>query len=106
MKVAAALILLLSLTNAQEDCDTCKSSVQTLLDSLQNFNEILAIEQALVNIICLQLPEEAHESCGTGTYSWYPTVSQALFEYEGFTNGICAGIGFCEAEMNAVTLNA
>ena len=99
-----ALFLLLSLVSAQDDdCQTCKASVKTLLDSLQTFEEILATEQALVNIVCLQLPDEAHESCGTGMYAWYPVVTRALFEYQGFTDGICTGIGLCDTYMKTVS---
>ena len=98
-----ALFLLLSLVRAQDDCQTCKASVKTLLDSLQTFEEMLAIEQALVNIVCLQLPDEAHESCGTGMYAWYPVVTRALFGYQGFTDGICTGIGLCDTQMTTVS---
>ena len=99
-----ALILLLGLVSAQEDCQSCKASVKTLFDSLQTFDEILAAAQALVNIVCLQLPDEAHESCATGMYSWYPVVTKALFEYQGFTDGICSGIGLCESQLTGVSI--
>ena len=96
------LILIFGQTKAQnENCESCKSNVKTLFDFMQKRDQILMTEQALLNIVCLQLPDDQHESCGTGMYTWYPVLTEALFHDQGFINGICAGIGFCN--MNSVT---
>ena len=97
------LILIFGQTKAQNDnCESCKTNVKTLFDFMQMRDQIFLTEQALVNLVCLQLPENQHESCGTGMYTWYPVLTDALFHDLGFINGICAGIGFCD--MNSVII--
>ena len=103
MKVIWTLVSILCLAKAQNDeCQACKTNVKTLLDYMQERDQIFLTGQALITMVCLQLPDDQHEPCATGMYTWYPVLTDALFHADGFIDGICAGIGFCS--VNSVIL--
>ena len=52
----------------------------------------------LVDLVCSTLAEEDIQVCAEGVYTWWPSVTAALFNYEGTAVAICIGTGSCSAK--------
>ena len=95
MKFLAAFITLFALASAQDLCERCGEGVMALGQYLQTEEEIAAVEQGLVDLVCTTLPEEQIDACAEGVFFYWPSVTKALFEYEGTVAAICVGAGYC-----------
>ena len=95
MKFLAAFITLFALASAQDLCERCGEGVMALGQYLQTEEEIAAVEQGLVDLVCTTLPEENIDGCATAVFTWWPQISEALFNYEGTAAAICVGAGYC-----------
>merc|ERR1711944_313586 len=98
MKIFVALLAVVALASAQDNCQRCGKAVEQLGQYLLTPAEIAAVEQGLVDLVCTTLPEENIEGCAVAVYSWWPKIAEALFEYQGTVVAICVGIGACEAK--------
>ena len=96
MKSFIALFAIFAMAAAQDNCQLCGEGVAKLGAYLQTEGEIAAVEQGLVDLVCTTLDEENIDGCATAVYTWWPQISQALFEYEGTAAAICVGIGACK----------
>merc|ERR1711978_386942 len=85
--------------SAQESCDLCKMGVDALGKYLMTEAEIAAVEEGLVDLVCSTLAEEDIQVCAEGVYTWWPSVTQALFNYEGTAVAICVGTGSCTYDL-------
>ena len=95
MKFIAAFLALLAVASAQDLCQRCGEGVMALGQYLQTEEEIAAVEQGLVDLVCTTLPEENIDGCATAVFTWWPQISEALFNYEGTAAAICVGAGYC-----------
>ena len=95
MKFIAALLALFAVASAQDLCERCGEGVMALGQYLQTDEEIAAVEQGLVDLVCTTLPEENIDGCATAVFTWWPKISEALFAYEGTAAAICVGAGYC-----------
>merc|ERR1711953_1157126 len=57
MKFIAALLALFAVASAQDLCERCGEGVMALGQYLQTDEEIAAVEQGLVDLVCTTLPE-------------------------------------------------
>merc|ERR1711951_139835 len=102
MKFFLAIFAVLAVANAQESCDLCKMGVDALGQYLMTEAEIAAVEEGLVDLVCSTLDEEQIQTCAEGVYTWWPSVTEALFAYEGtdvFANTVyndLHGAVFCD----------
>ena len=96
MKSFIALFAIFAMASAQDNCQLCGEGVEKLGAYLQTDQEIAAVEQGLVDLVCTTLPEDQIDMCATGVYTWWPSVTKALFEYDGTVAAICVGIGACK----------
>merc|ERR1712200_227084 len=102
MKFFLAIFAVLAFANAQESCDLCKMGVDALGQYLMTEAEIAAVEEGLVDLVCSTLDEEQIQTCAEGVYTWWPSVTEALFNYEGtdeFSNTVYNdfhGAGVCD----------
>merc|ERR1711935_1163417 len=98
MKFLLAIFAVLAVANAQESCDLCKMGVDALGQYLMTEGEIAAVEEGLVDLVCSTLDEEDIQTCAEGVHTWWPSVTEALFAYEGTAVAICVGTGSCSAK--------
>merc|ERR1711997_439014 len=98
MKIFVTLLAIVALASAQDQCQRCGEAVQALGKYLMTPDEIAAVEQGLVDLVCTTLPEENIEDCAKTVYAWWPSITEALFEYEGTVVAICVGIGSCQTK--------
>merc|ERR1712241_1477045 len=84
MKFFLAFLALFAVASAQEDCDLCKMGVDALGQYLMTEAEIATLE------------EEQIQMCAEGVYTWWPSITQALFAWDGTAEAICAGTGSCK----------
>ena len=96
MKFFLAFLALFAVASAQEDCDLCKMGVDALGQYLMTEAEIAAVEEGLVDLVCSTLEEEQIQMCAEGVYTWWPSITQALFAWDGTAEAICAGTGSCK----------
>ena len=96
MKLFLAFLALFAVASAQEDCDLCKMGVDALGQYLMTEAEIAAVEEGLVDLVCSTLEEEQIQMCAEGVYTWWPSITQALFAWDGTAEAICAGTGSCK----------
>merc|ERR1712107_778405 len=82
MKFFLAFLALFAAASAQESCDLCKMGVDALGQYLMTEAEIAAVEEGLVDLVCSTLEEEEVQICAQGVYTWWPSVTEALFNYE------------------------
>merc|ERR1712002_450688 len=99
MKFFLAIFAVLAVANAQESCDLCKMGVDALGQYLMTEAEIAAVEEGLVDLVCSTLDEEQIQTCAEGVYTWWPSVTEALFNYEGTAVAICVGTGSCKYDL-------
>merc|ERR1712214_55067 len=98
ISVMKFFLAVFAVANAQESCDLCKMGVDALGQYLMTEAEIAAVEEGLVDLVCSTLAEEEVQICAEGVYTWWPAVTQALFNYEGTAVAICVGTGSCSAK--------
>ena len=94
MKFIVALLALFALANGQDNCARCAEGVQKLGEYLLTEDEIAAVEEGLVDLVCSTLDDPA--GCARGVYAWWPSIATALFNYEGTVTAICVGVGSCK----------
>merc|ERR1711872_515465 len=99
MKFFLAIFAVLAVANAQESCDLCKMGVDALGQYLMTEAEISAVEEGLVDLVCSTLDDDQIQMCAEGIYTWWPSVTEALFKYEGTQFAICEGIGSCKYNL-------
>merc|ERR1719367_1967903 len=61
--------------------------------------EIAAVEEGLVDLVCSTLDEADIQMCAEGVYTWWPSVTEALFNWEGTAVAICVGTGSCKYDL-------
>ena len=93
MKFNAALLALIAVASAQ-DYEQCREGVMGLGQYLQTDEEIAAVEEGMVDLVCTTLPEENIEGCATAVYTRWHQISEALFIYENISAAICLGAGY------------
>jgi len=96
MKFFLAFLALFAAAIAQDysDCTTCHMGVDALGNYLMTEAEIAAVEEGLVDLVCSTLNEDEIQTCSQGVYDWWPSVTEALFKYQGTGDVIC--VGACE----------
>merc|ERR1712099_122980 len=77
----------------------CKMGVDALGQYLMTEAEIAAVEEGLVDLVCSTFDEEQIQTCAEGVYTWWPSVTEALFNYEGTAVAICVGTGSCKYDL-------
>lgn len=100
MKFFVAFVAVLALASAQDNCQRCAEGVAKLGAYLLTPAEIEAVEQGLVDLVCSTLDDP--QGCAKGVYAWWPSIAEALFEYEGTAIAICTGIGACKKQIKQV----
>lgn len=100
MKFFVAFAAVLALASAQENCQRCGDAVAQLGAYLTTPAEIEAVEEGLVDLVCSTL--EDPQGCAKGVYAWWPSIAEALFNYDGTAIAICTGIGACKKQVKQV----
>merc|ERR1711973_1021600 len=74
-------------------------AVDALGQYLMTEAEIAAVEEGLVDLVCSTLDEADIQMCAEGVYTWWPSVTEALFKWEGTAVAICVGTGSCKYDL-------
>ena len=56
----------------------------------------------LVDLVCSTLAEEDVFTCAEGIYDWWPSITVALFNYEGTADRICVGPCSCKGSSSGI----
>jgi len=97
MKFFLAFVALFVAASAQDydECTLCKMGVDALGKYLNTPAEIAAVEEGLVDLVCSTLNDEEIQTCAQGVYDWWPSITEALFKYQGTGDVICVGACQC-----------
>ena len=56
----------------------------------------------LVDLVCSTLNDEEIQTCAQGVYDWWPSITEALFKYQGTGDVICVGACQCRGSSCSV----
>ena len=56
----------------------------------------------LVDLVCSTLNEDEIQICAQGVYDWWPSITEALFKYQGTGDVICVGACQCRGSSCGV----
>merc|ERR1711879_730823 len=99
MKILFALFSLLTLASAQEPegCEFCRAGVGIMFGHMSS-DALEKTIKLLDELVCPNAPLDMIEGCKTGVKTWWPIISQIIFNDEA-AKYVCAGLseGACNA---------